>query len=115
LFDAGGRDSERWAAERARVAAERFAVEEQIRADVTRASEALELRLRALSEDQASTDDELTEIAEVAYREGEVGILELLDALRTSSRAVVRSLEIRLDARRARIALERAVGDVLWP
>jgi outer membrane protein TolC len=54
-------------------------------------------------------------IAEVAYREGEVGILELLDAVRTSSRARLRSIEIRLEARLAQIALERAVGDVLWP
>lgn len=55
------------------------------------------------------------QIGVVAYREGEVGILELLDAVRTSSRARIRNVEIRLDARLAQIALERAVGDVLWP
>jgi outer membrane protein TolC len=55
------------------------------------------------------------QIAEVAYREGEVGILELLDAVRTASRARVRSIELRLDARLAQIAVERAVGDTLWP
>ena len=55
------------------------------------------------------------QIAEVAYREGEIGILELLDAVRTSSRARMRSIDIRFDARLAQIALERAVGDVLWP
>jgi cobalt-zinc-cadmium efflux system outer membrane protein len=115
LFDAGGRESARWAAERTRVDAERLAVTEQIRAEVTRASESLALRQRALSEDQAAAGQELMNIAEVAYREGEVGILELLDAVRTSSRARLRSIEIRLEARLAQIALERAVGDVLWP
>jgi outer membrane protein TolC len=54
-------------------------------------------------------------IAEIAYREGEVGILELLDAARTASTAAVRSIDIRLQARLAQIALERAVGEVLWP
>jgi cobalt-zinc-cadmium efflux system outer membrane protein len=115
LFDSGGREAARWTAERARVDAERTALEDQIRAEVTRASEALALRQVALSEDQASAGDELMRIAEVAYREGDVGILELLDAVRTASRASIRSLEIRLDARLAQIALERAVGDVLWP
>lgn len=115
MFDSGGREAARWVAERALVNAERTAVEDRIRADVTRASEALALRDLAVSEDQASAGDELIRIADVAYREGEVGILELLDAVRTASRARIRSLEIRLDARLAQIAMERAVGDVLWP
>lgn len=115
LFDAGGREAARWAAERARIDAERLAVGEEIRAEITRASEALALRQAAVSEDQEAAGDELVRIAEVAYREGEVGILELLDAVRTASRAATRSIEIRLEARLAQIAMERAVGDVLWP
>ncbi len=115
LFDAGGRDAARWAAERARVESERAAIERQIHAEIARASEALTLRLAAVSGDQGATGDELMQIAEVAYREGAVGILELLDAVRTASRARTRTIEIRLDARLAHIALERAVGDVLWP
>jgi outer membrane protein TolC len=55
------------------------------------------------------------QIAVVAYREGEVGILELLDAARTASRAQTRSIDLRLDVRLAQIALERAVGGTLWP
>jgi len=115
LFDAGGREAARWTAERVRVEAERASVEHQIRGEISRASEALALRQAALSEDQESAGDELTRIAEVAYREGEVGILELLDAVRTASRARMRSTDVRLDARLAQIALERAVGDILWP
>jgi cobalt-zinc-cadmium efflux system outer membrane protein len=115
LFDTGGREAARWAAERARVESERAAIEQQIRAEIARASDALTLRLAAVSGDQEATGEELMRIAEVAYREGEVGILELLDAVRTASRARTRTIEIRLDARLAHIALERAVGDVLWP
>jgi outer membrane protein TolC len=115
LFDPGRREAARWTAEADRVNAERAAVEEQIRAEVTRASEVLRLRMAALSDDQHAAGDELLQIAEVGYREGEVGILELLDALRTASRARTRTIDMRLDARLAQIALERAVGDVLWP
>jgi cobalt-zinc-cadmium efflux system outer membrane protein len=115
LFDAGGREAARWAAERSRVEAERASIEHQIRSEIARASEALALRQAAVSEDAEKAGDELTRIAEVAYREGEVGILELLDAVRTASRARIRSIELQLDARLAQIALERAVGEVLWP
>jgi cobalt-zinc-cadmium efflux system outer membrane protein len=115
LFDAGRREASRWTAERARVEAERASLERQIRAEISRASEALALRLAAVAEDAEGAGEELTRIAEVAYREGETGILELLDAVRTASRARTRSIELRLDARLAQIALERAVGEVLWP
>jgi outer membrane protein TolC len=115
LFDAGGRETERWTAERARVDFERAAVEEQVRAEITQASEVMALRQAAISQDQVDAGDELMRIAEVAYREGEVGILQLTDAVRTASRARFRSIEIRLEARLAQIALERAVGGILWP
>lgn len=115
LFDAGQRESARWAAEGARAIAQRASIEHQIRSEIVRASEALSLRQAAAAEDQEATGDELVRIAEVAYREGELGILELLDAVRTASRASARSIDIGLEVRLAQIALERAVGDVLWP
>jgi len=115
LFDAGGREAARWSAERARAEAERASIEHQIRNEIAGAFEALALRQAEFSADADAAGDELMQIAEVAYREGEVGILELLDAVRTASRARIRSIELRLDARLAQIALERAIGDVLWP
>jgi cobalt-zinc-cadmium efflux system outer membrane protein len=115
LFDAGRREAARWDAERARVEAERLAIEYRIRGEITGASEVLTVRQTALSQEQPGAADELVQIAEVAYREGEVGILELLDAVRTASRARRRSIDLRLDVRLAEIALERAVGDTLWP
>ena len=115
LFDTGRREVARWQAARSRVDAERASFEHQIRAEIARASEALALRQAAATDDAESAAGELTQIAEIAYREGEVGILELLDAIRTAFRALMRSIELRLDARLAQVALERAVGDVLWP
>jgi cobalt-zinc-cadmium efflux system outer membrane protein len=115
LFDAGRREAARWEAERARVEAERASIDYQIRSEITGASEVLAVRQTALSEEPQGAAEELVQIAEVAYREGEVGILELLDAVRTASRARFRAIDLRLDARLAQIALERAVGETLWP
>jgi cobalt-zinc-cadmium efflux system outer membrane protein len=115
LFDTGGRDSARWTAERTRAEAARAAIEYEIRREIVRASDALTLRQDAVIQDEASAADDLTRIAEVAYREGDVGILELLDAVRTASRARLRTIDLKLDVRLAQIALERAVGDPLWP
>jgi cobalt-zinc-cadmium efflux system outer membrane protein len=115
LFDTGGRDVARWTAEAVRTDAERASLERQIRGEIVRASEALALRQAAELADQDPGGAELMQIAEVAYREGEVGILELLDAVRTASRARMRSIDLRLDVRLAQIAVERAVGDILWP
>jgi outer membrane protein, heavy metal efflux system len=116
LFDTGRRDAARWAAEGARLAAERVAFEQEVRADIARAVEALSLRQQAL---ESAQDDalgtELITTAEVAYREGEIGIVALLDAVRTVSRARLRDIERRLELRLAQIALERAVGEELWP
>jgi cobalt-zinc-cadmium efflux system outer membrane protein len=115
LFDSGDHDAARWEAERARVEAERTSIEHRIRSEVNAASEVFALRLGALRQEQPGAADELVQIAVVAYREGEVGILELLDAVRTAARARNRDLDLRLDARLAQITLERAVGDALWP
>lgn len=115
VFDSGRRDVARWTAEAARVDAERAALEGQIRAEIARTSEALTLRQAAEAADRDAAGTELMQIAEVAYREGEVGILELLDAVRTAGRARLRSIDLRLEVRLAQVALERAVGDILWP
>ena len=115
LFDTGRREAARWDAERARVDAERAAIDYRIRAEVAAASEVLTVRQTVLSQEQPGAADELAQIAEVAYREGEVGILEWLDAVRTASRARSRGIDLRLDVRLAQIAVERAVGETVWP
>ena len=116
LFDSGSRDAARWLAERDRTEAERALTTQTIRAQVGAASEVLALRQDAIrAADAASPAAELTQIAEVSYTEGEAGILELLDAHRTAARARIRAIDMRLAARLAQIALERAVGDTIWP
>jgi outer membrane protein TolC len=116
LFDSGQREASRWLAEQERVDAERTFITQSIRAQVTAASEVIALRQDAVrAVEAASPADELARIAEVAYTEGEVGILELLDAHRTAARARVRAIDMRLAARLAQVALERAVGDTIWP
>ena len=116
LFDTGRRDAARWLAEQERVDAERAFVAQSISAQVTAASEIAALRQDAVRAiDSSSPADELARIAEAAYTEGELRILEFLDAHRTAARARVRAIDMRLAARLAQIALERAVGDTLWP
>jgi cobalt-zinc-cadmium efflux system outer membrane protein len=116
LFDSGRRDAARWLAERDRTEAERALTTQGIRAQIAATSEVLALRQQAIrAADAASPAAELTQIAEVSYTEGEAGILELLDAHRTAARARMRAIDMRLAARLTQIALERAVGDMLWP
>ena len=116
LFDAGGRDAARWTAERARVEAERASIEYQHpQRDRRVLPRCWRFARRRSRKTRPGAAEELVQIAEVAYREGEVGILELLDAVRTASRAGIRTIDLRLEARLAQIALERAVGDILWP
>jgi len=53
----------------------------------------------------------LVRTAEAAYRAGEIGILQLLDAYSSSFDAEIQALELEMGARRARIKLERASGE----
>lgn len=114
LFDRGRAEAERWLAERDRTEAERALTMQGIRAQVAAASEVLALRQEAVRAADAPAE-ELTRIAEISYTEGEAGILELLDAHRTAARARIRAIDMRLAARLTQIALERVVGETIWP
>ena len=117
LFNRAARDVTRWNAERARVAFERAVVEAAIRAEITTAAALLSLRrqVATMARNALASADELVTMADVAYREGEAGILQLLDAYRTRGRAQERAAAAALDLRLSEIALERAVGVTLWP
>ncbi len=114
-FDRGARDVARWSSERLLIEAERAALVREIRVEIERATEVMSLRRAAVDADQGAASAELVTIATVAYRDGAVGILELIDAHRAASRARFRSLDILFETRLAQVALERAVGDILWP
>jgi outer membrane protein, heavy metal efflux system len=116
LFDTGGREGARWDAEARRIEAERLAIEQRIRADVAGALAVLKARQELLSSTSSVTSvDDLVQMADVAYREGDIDIVALLDALRAAARSRTRDIDVQLEARLAQVALERAVGGVLWP
>jgi outer membrane protein, heavy metal efflux system len=98
-------------ADRARAEAE--ALRLQIEADVRTAYTTVVLRRAqtdAYRRSVAETAEPLVATARIAYEEGELGILELLDATRQAVDARLRSLEAAALARRAAIALDRAIG-----
>lgn len=66
---------------------------------------ALQFRQQALQNAQ-----DLSRIADLAYRAGEVGVLELLDAYRTELATVQESLDLERRAQQARIDLDALVG-----
>ena len=117
LFNRGDRDVARWNAERSQIQFERTILESAIRAEITTAAAILTLRrqVTTMARDARASADELVTIADIAYREGEAGILQLLDAYRTRGRAQDRAAAAALDLRLGEIVLERAVGVTLWP
>ncbi len=118
LFSKGQVEKALAVAEATRVRARRDVLKSQILADVRGAYESLLLR-RQIAEryqqDSGRRAEELREIAEVAYAEGELGILELLDAFRVSQQSKLRLIELQAAAKLAEIELDRAMGKEVLP
>lgn len=118
VFDRGQQVAARAAASRALSELNAEITERAIRAEV-RAALAQEKAARQAAEhhgprvEARSTD--LREIAELAYEEGESGILELLDAYRTSLAAERRALDLRFAAKHAELRRERVTGKDTTP
>ena len=118
LFNRGQLQAARAEAARARIEAERHVLRGRIEREVRVARTAarryatLAVEYRANSVEPAA---ELVSIAQVAYEEGEYGVLELLDAHRVTLGAVLRELELLAAARRAVIELDRAAGEAPVP
>ena len=71
------------------------------------------MRRQAVEEYRRQFDEhgpQLERIPQVAYQEGELGILELLDAYRVRRLSILRTLELTAASKQAEISLERAVG-----
>ena len=82
------------------------------------AAEALRLRKAAIAQyrsEVSSLGAELRRITRLAYQEGEVGILELLDSYRVTRQSLLRLLELEALAKEAQIELDRAVGEEVLP
>lgn len=114
LFNKGQAEVDRYSAEQVRAAARLDILARQIRAAVEAAIQAFTIRQRARDEYRsqlAESGPELVRIATVAYQEGEIGILQLLDAYRVQRQAQIRLNEIQAAVKEAQIEVERVVGE----
>lgn len=88
-------------------------LDQQIQAEVRGTYEELQMRRQASEEYRARLEQQgaqLEQIARLAYQEGELGILELLDSYRVRRQSLLRMLELNAALKQAEISLERAVG-----
>jgi outer membrane protein, heavy metal efflux system len=113
LFDHGQPERAIGQARASQAAARLEALRIALRSDIAAARTAALDRRRAAEQYRASalkTTSEVDRIAQVSYDAGERGILELLDAFRTSSSARVRQAALDAAAREAEIELEFVSG-----
>jgi cobalt-zinc-cadmium efflux system outer membrane protein len=118
LFNDGRREVARYQAEQSQVSARIAVLARRIRTEVQGAREALSIRREALEayrREALPAGAELTRIAQVAYEEGEAGILEVLDAQRVNRAANLRLLDLEAGVKEAWIELERVVGEEVRP
>ncbi len=118
IFDRGRLSSARATAEGERIELDTEILTRRIRAEVEAALER-ERALRAATlqygKDVERRARELNRIARLKYDEGEGGILELLDAQRTSLMLQLRALATRYDAKIAEIDRNRVIGNEVTP
>lgn len=117
-FNRGQYDVARAQAEQEQVRARVASLAHRIRTELQTASDVFTLANESLAAYQRELDNagtELTRVTQVAYQEGEIGILELLDALRVNRAANLRLLDLQAAAKEAFIELERAVGQEVRP
>jgi cobalt-zinc-cadmium efflux system outer membrane protein len=114
-FAAHGQGEAEKAAGRARLAAGR---RELVLSEALGEASALAARETGLGEaarvfrkEAVGPSEDLARTAELAYKAGEVGVLELLDAWRSVLDASLQVLDLEAAARRARIELDRTVGE----
>ena len=118
FFNTGKAEVARWQAEQDRAGARQSALERRIRAEVAGAAETLQLRKAAIAQYRSEVNalgTDLSRITRLAYQEGEVGILELLDSYRVTRQSLLRLLELEALAKEAQIDLDRAVGEEVLP
>jgi cobalt-zinc-cadmium efflux system outer membrane protein len=118
LFSRGQAAAALASAQKAQAGAEAEAWRMRIEAEVRAAHTALAIQqARAARYRQSATEiaEPLAHIGRVAYEEGELGILELLDSDRQALDARLRILDLAAVARRAAIELDRAIGREFRP
>jgi len=118
IFDHGQRTTERATADRQRIELESEILRREIRAEVQAALARERVARQAAQrygKDVELRTDELRAIAQLAYDEGETGILELLDAHRSSLTMELLALAARYEAKSAEIDRDRAIGVEVKP
>jgi cobalt-zinc-cadmium efflux system outer membrane protein len=118
LFNKGQAESQLAEVRAAQERESRKVLESRILADVRGAHESLLIRRRAAEQyerDSGRRAEELREIAGIAYTEGELGILELLDSVRVAQQSRLRLLELKAAAKSAEIEFDRATGKEMLP
>lgn len=116
LFNKGQAEVARYSAEQERISARLQILSQRIRAAVEGTVRAFNVRVQARDryrQELAGSGPELIKIATVAYQEGEIGILQLLDAYRSQRQAQLRMLDIQAAVKAAQVELERVVGEEL--
>ncbi len=117
-FNKGQFEVARFTAEQRAAISQRQLVSQRIKAEVAGAVETWQIRRAALDAyraEQQQTGGELLRIARVAYQEGELGILELLDAIRVERQALLRLVDLEAVVKEARIEIDRVVGAEVQP
>jgi multidrug efflux system outer membrane protein len=118
LFSRGQAATALATAQKTRAQAETDAWRLQIEADVRAAYNVARIqhdRVTRYQESVAAIAEPLAEIGRVGYEDGELSILELLDAQRQALDARLQLLELAAGARRARIELDRVIGQEFRP
>lgn len=113
IFNKGQAEAARLAAEQDRIRAQRDALSQQVTALVAGAHEIYATRRAALAAFDQETGDsgaELLRVATVGYQEGELGILQLLDAYRLKRQTALRRLDLQLALKESELELSRAAG-----
>jgi cobalt-zinc-cadmium efflux system outer membrane protein len=113
VFNQGQTEVARLAAEQSRAQARRDLVAQQIAAAVAGAYDVWAARLEALNAFERETRDigrELLETARVGYQEGELGVLQLLDAYRIDRQTALRRIELQSAVKEIEIELSRSAG-----
>lgn len=112
-FNKGQAEVARLMAERERTTARREGLVQQISATVQGAYDVLGLRRGALQAFERETGDsgtELVKIARAGFQDGELGVLQLLDAYRLSRLTALRRLELQGAVKDSEIELSRNAG-----
>ncbi len=113
FFNKGQTEVARLSAEQDRVRAQRDQLTQQVTAIVAGAYDIYINRAAATAVFERETGDagaELLRVARVGYQEGELGILQLLDAYRLKRQTALRRLELQLALKESEIELSRAAG-----